>query len=126
MWGLLQRNIFRRPLFYRTMTAPFVNRRLAHGEKEPYTEGPNGFLFNEKVCFRHSLCITYPECTNTCCISASGMKHLQNTIPCKENVSPTDYADNISILSDPGFVCKVARYELICLNKHMSSSLSSI
>lgn len=50
MWGLLriQRNIFRRPL-YRIVPAPFVNRRLAHGEKEPYTEGPNGFLFNEKV-----------------------------------------------------------------------------
>lgn len=50
MWGLLQRNIFRRP-FYRTVTAPFMVRRFAHDEEEPYTEGPNGFLFNEKVCF---------------------------------------------------------------------------
>ena len=49
MWGLLHRRVFRIP-FHRVVTVPIVSRRLAHGEKEPYTEGPNGFLFNEKVC----------------------------------------------------------------------------
>ena len=50
MLGLLHRRVITRP-FYRSVSAPFLSRRLAHGEKEPYTEGPNGFLFNEKVCF---------------------------------------------------------------------------
>lgn len=48
MLSLLHRSVFIRP-FYRAMTVPFASRRLAHGEKEPYTEDPNGFLFNEKV-----------------------------------------------------------------------------
>ena len=59
MWGLLRRSFLRKP-FYRTVTVPVVSRRHAHGENEPYTEGPNGFMFNEKVRFRHYFVRSYP------------------------------------------------------------------